>query len=341
DAATDRAADDSSRSLSSVVLRQGTAQSVPGYREFGLADHPVHRRLDAREPLVDPLTHIRVREHVEFAVPDGLEHARSDGVGLEPGLQPPGDLRHHRGRRARRIQGLHRAVALRPVPAAVGNAGAHIFRTQHADPNSERRELGGEAFRYADHRELARRVRGKTHAVDHPGHRGGVDDVAAFAMAANMRQEGPDAVNHAHQVDVEHPAPIVERDAVEAAAGGDPGIVADHMDLAEGLKGGVRGALDACGIGDVADDAAYVRREIVQALDGGRQRIGFDIREHHLHAALRKGPAEREPDAAGAAGHECRLAGDLPHDPLRYLRIMTDARHPYLHDCTRTDSDFR
>ena len=52
-----------------------------------------------------------------------------------------------------------------------------------------------------------------------------------------------------------------------------------------------------------------------QALDGGRQRVRLDIREHHLHAGLRKGPAEREPDAAGPAGHECRLAGEFPHDP--------------------------
>ena len=54
-------------------------------------------------------------------------------------------------------------------------------------------------------------------------------------------------------------------------------------------------------------------------LDGGRQRVRLDIGEHHLHARLRKGPAERKPDAAGAARHECRLAGKLPHDSPRQV----------------------
>src|SRR5713226_8002862 len=32
--------------------------------------------------------------------------------------------------------------------------------------------------------------------------------------------------------------------------------------------------------------------------------VGLDIGEHHFHAGLRKGPAEREPDTTGSAGHE-------------------------------------
>ena len=45
-----------------------------------------------------------------------------------------------------------------------------------------------------------------------------------------------DAVQHAHQIDVEHPAPIIERNVVDAAAAGDAGIVADDMDVAERLE---------------------------------------------------------------------------------------------------------
>jgi hypothetical protein len=137
--------------------------------------------------------------------------------------------------------------------------------------------------------------------------------VAAFAVAADVRQEAADAVQHPHQVDVEHPAPIVERDVVDAAAGGDPGIVADHMDIAEGPIGGLRRALDAQGIGHVAIYAAHARANIAQALDRRRQRLGLDVGQHHVHAGLRKGPAERQADAAGAAGHECGLAGEFVH----------------------------
>ena len=57
--------------------------------------------------------------------------------------------------------------------------------------------------------------------------------MAALAVAADVREEGADAVKHAHQVDVEHPAPGVERDIVDAAAAADAGIVTDHVDMTE------------------------------------------------------------------------------------------------------------
>ena len=83
--------------------------------------------------------------------------------------------------------------------------------------------------------------------------------MAAFAMGADMRQEAFDAVQHAHQVDVDHPSPIIERDVVDAAAGGDAGIVADHMHIPERIERGLRRALDACRVGHIADGAAYIR----------------------------------------------------------------------------------
>ena len=123
-------------------------------------------------------------------------------------------------------------------------------------------------------------------------------------------------MQHAHQIDVEHPTPIVERDVVDAAGGRDAGIVADHMDVAERLDRLLGRAIDTGGIGDVAEHAAHLRPDIVQALDGVRERLALDIGQHHLHAGLRKGAAERKTDAAGAAGYECRLAGELAHDGL-------------------------
>jgi hypothetical protein len=60
--------------------------------------------------------------------------------------------------------------------------------------------------------------------------------VAAFPVGADVRQERADAVQHAHQIDVEHPAPIVEQNVVDAAAAGDAGIVADDVDVSERLE---------------------------------------------------------------------------------------------------------
>ena len=144
-------------------------------------------------------------------------------------------------------------------------------------------------------------------------------------MGADVRKEAADAVQHAHQIDVEHPSPVVERDIVDAAGRGDTGIVANHMDISERLVRGFRRALDAEGVSNIASDAAYIWPKIVQAFDGGRQCAGLDIGEHHLHAGLRKGGAERKADTTGAACHECCLARQLPHDCPRYLWITTEA----------------
>ena len=54
--------------------------------------------------------------------------------------------------------------------------------------------------------------------------------------------------------------------AVDAAAAGDAGIVADHMDIAEGLERRLGRTLDADGIGNIAEHAAHIGSDIVQAL---------------------------------------------------------------------------
>ena len=119
--------------------------------------------------------------------------------------------------------------------------------------------------------------------------------MATFAMRPDMRKEGPDAVQHPHEVDVEHPSPGVERDVVDAAAASDSGIVADDVDVAERLMTLRGGTLDAGGVGDVADDAAHVRPDVAQGLHGGGQRIGLDVGEHHPHARAREGVPSARP----------------------------------------------
>src|SRR5258708_12379018 len=105
--------------------------------------------------------------------------------------------------------------------------------------------------------------------------------MAAFAVLTHLRQETSYAVQHAHQIDVEHPAPVVERDQVDAATGGDAGIVADDVDVAERVECGLRGALDAGGVGDVADGAACVTPPPPPAFSTPRPRFRPAFRAHH------------------------------------------------------------
>src|SRR5258708_7043806 len=99
-----------------------------------------------------------------------------------------------------------------------------------------------------------------------------------------MRQERPDTVKYPKNFYVGHPSPTFERDVVDAIAATDTCVVAYDMHIPECLVRGLGCALDARSVGDVANDATYIRLKILQAFDGGCQGIGFNIGEHYLHA---------------------------------------------------------
>src|SRR5215469_15152919 len=134
-----------------------------------------------------------------------------------------------------------------------------------------------QAFRHGDYRMLTRKVGSKPWRAHHTGHGRGVDDMAAFAVAADVWNESTDAVKHTHKVHVENPSPIIERDVVDASSGADAGIVADHMDIAEGIERRLGGMLDVGRIGNVTGYAADIRPKLVQAVEGGRQSVLLDV----------------------------------------------------------------
>ncbi len=61
-----------------------------------------------------------------------------------------------------------------------------------------------------------------------PASGGGVDDVAG-PLPLEHRRERPAAADHAHQVDVDDPVPLVQRLDVDPAAGRDAGVVDQHV----------------------------------------------------------------------------------------------------------------
>jgi hypothetical protein len=159
--------------------------------------------------------------------------------------------------------------------------------------------------------------------------------MAAFAVGADMGQKTLDAVEYAHQVYIDDPSPIIQRDVVNTAAGSDTGIVTDHMHIPEGVECGLRRALDAFRVGHIAGGAAYVGGDFLQAFDGGLQCIRLDIGQHHFHAGSSERPAERNSDACGSAGHKGCLAGQLSH-----RGSSRDFELPYLHDALPAASEF-
>jgi hypothetical protein len=135
--------------------------------------------------------------------------------------------------------------------------------------------------------------------------------MAAFAMRADVRQEAFDAVKHAHQLtSITHRQLSSEMWSIPPQAA--PALLHD-MDTAERVECGLRRALDAFRVGHIADGAAYVGGDFLQAFDGGLQGIRLDILQHHFHAGLSKRPAERTSDTCSSAGHKGCLAGELSH----------------------------
>src|SRR6516165_5946953 len=109
------------------------------------------------------------------------------------------------------------------------------------------------------------------------------------------------------------PSPRRERDVVDAAAAAHAGVVAEDVNITERVEGRLCRALDAGGVGDVAEDAVDLSSDTPQVLDGGRQRLCLDVSEHYIHTGRRKSAGEREADAARGARHECRLPHKVAH----------------------------
>ena len=202
---------------------------------------------------------------------------------------------------------------LRPIASALTDAGSNETRTEYRHADAERLDLWRKPFRHCNDRELACGVGAEPHAAHHSCHRRSVDEVSTLIVRAHMGQKRPGAVKHAHQIDVEHPFPAIERNVIDAAARSDAGIVADDVNILEGVVGLLARTIDARRIGDVADDAAHAGSDIVQAFHGVGQSIGFDVGKHHVHAGFRKCAAHRKADAACTTGHKSCLAGQVFH----------------------------
>ena len=138
--------------------------------------------------------------------------------------------------------------------------------------------------------------------------------MAALAMGAHMRQKGADAMEHAHDVNVEHPPPIFEGNLIDAAGSADSGVIADDMDVPEGFIGCRRGGFNTEMIRNVTDRSADIGPNIAQALHGFCQGVCLDVGEHHFHTRSGKSSGKGEPNAARSARHEGRLIGEFLHE---------------------------
>ncbi len=90
---------------------------------------------------------------------------------------------------------------------------------------------------------LGRRIDGAARTDLVAGHRRDVDDVAALLLL-HVGQRRGNAVEHALEVDVDHPVPILDLAALERRVRHQAGIVDDDVDAAVQPNGVIDQALD-------------------------------------------------------------------------------------------------
>ena len=139
------------------------------------------------------------------------------------------------------------------------------------------------------------------------------DDVAAFPMSADVGEERLEAVNYAHDVDVEHPSPTIERNVLNPAAAPHSGIVAQEVDASELRKRDCRSTFDTLRVCYVAEDALDLG-STTQTRYCSFQCGALDICQHHPSACAAECAAKRKPNPARTSCDECSFPSDVTHD---------------------------
>ena len=139
--------------------------------------------------------------------------------------------------------------------------------------------------------------------------------MAFLAVREHAGHERLDAVDDAPDVDGEAPAPVVQRQLPHrhVFVGADAGVVAEHVDLAEGCDGAALELDHGFEARDVGDDADRAWRHAMYRGDGAVERGLLDVGEHDVRAFAGEALGDREPDAAGAAGDDGGLSLEVLH----------------------------
>ena len=127
--------------------------------------------------------------------------------------------------------------------------------------------------------------------------------------------EGVDPVDDAIDMDAEGEAPVVDLVLPEPSvgAGGDPGVVAHHLDRTEVIERGVAQRLHRLEAGHVGHHPDGVGPSGAQLGHGGVEGFGLDVGEHDLHALAGEALPHGPPDTAGAPGDDGDLVLQVLH----------------------------
>ena len=269
-----------------------------------------------------------VGEDPERVVDNGVVHGVGDLGGRDAGGDQLVDRRLCVGRSFGPEIGLQ---AVGHVPAARSDGGLHERRTQHRDPDTGVHHLHflHERLRQCDHAVLRHVVRAHQRCRGVTGHRRRVHDVGTLAVFDHRRQEHLAPVDHAPQVDADHPSPQIDVVGLgDRTTAADPGVVAQHVDVAEPVT---REALQCSDVVEVRHVAMHASRRDADVAQAGDRLVEWPVlhvAQHHVHSRRTEALGHRQPDAARPAGDDGGLATQIIHPRSlvdRFARCRIDA----------------
>ena len=124
--------------------------------------------------------------------------------------------------------------------------------------------------------------------------------MASLALRDDALREGLDTVDHAPQIDVDDPAPVVVGHVHDRATHGNARVEEDDVNGAHLLESGIGERLHGRAVAHVAQHAFGSGALRAQLRNRGVERGALDVGEHEAHALACQRLRGREPDPAGA-----------------------------------------
>ena len=136
---------------------------------------------------------------------------------------------------------------------------------------------------------------------------------ALFEHAGDERAQ---PVNHAPEIDAQHPVPVIERELPDPGPLDHASVVAQYVNRAMGIESGRGQVVDGVDIRDIGHHTGRVMPGGAKLSHRRVQRIRFDVGQHHLHLSPGEPVGHRQAETA-------RRAGDHRHPTLQVLHISS------------------
>ena len=141
-----------------------------------------------------------------------------------------------------------------------------------------------------------------------------------LALFNKSRKEHAHTVNHAPEINVDDPFPVINVHVGHRAASADTSVIADDVNCTKCIDCSSTKRINLFALGDVADDSDSLNR-IRERCRSTFKCWNFDVGHNDLHALGTELLGQGEANATRCAGNDNNFPRQLLHDdPLRWWK---------------------